>query len=153
MRGGQPIDVLPVLCGSYGHFVAGQADPAQDATIAAFVAAVRPALAGRRAVVIAAGDLSHVGPAFGGVPQGVTERARVAMADDAIIERMCAGDAEGFFAAIQRVGDRNNVCGLPPLYVALRLLAPARGARVAYDRCSADEEDTSFVSVGGVIFE
>jgi MEMO1 family protein len=153
MRGGQPINMLPVLCGGFSHFVAGQADLAHDPAIGAFVDALRPALAGRRAIVVAAGDLSHVGPAFGGAPQGVTERARVAMADDAIMRQMCAGDAAGFFAAIQRVGDRHNVCGLPPVYVALRLLAPATGERVAYDRCPADEEDTSFVSVGGVIFE
>jgi AmmeMemoRadiSam system protein B len=153
MRGGRPIDMLPVLCGSFAHFVSGAADPADDEKFSAFVDALRPALAGRRAIVVAAGDLSHVGPAFDGPPQGTNERARVAMADDTIIERMCTGEAAAFFASIQRIGDRNNVCGLPPIYLSLRLLAPATGERVAYDRCPADEADTSFVSVGGVVWD
>jgi hypothetical protein len=73
------------------------------------------------------------------------------MADGEIIDRACEGSADGFFKAIQRVGDRNNVCGLPPIHAALRLLEPVKGEQVAYDRCPADEHETSFVSISGVI--
>ena len=66
---------------------------------------------------------------------------------------MCAGDAEGFLAAIKRVQDRNNVCGVPPIYLALRMLGQVQGERVAYDRCPADEDGTSLVSVCGVVWK
>jgi AmmeMemoRadiSam system protein B len=152
MRGGQPCELVPVLCGSFGDFVRGEADPEQDPAMVAVVETLRQATAGRRALVVAAGDLSHVGPAFGGRPLGLVERARLQIADDELIERICAGDAQGFFAAIQRDGDRRNVCGLPPIYLALRVLSPVQGEQVAYDRCPADGNGTSLVSVCGVVW-
>jgi MEMO1 family protein len=152
MRGGRPCELVPILCGGYSDFVEGKASLEEDRTINATAEILRQAMAGRQAIVVAAGDLSHVGPAFGGQPLGIMERARLRVADDAIIAQMCAGDAQGFFSAIQQAGDRNNVCGLPPIYLALRILSPVQGERVAYDRCPADDKNTSFVSIGGVIF-
>jgi hypothetical protein len=69
-----------------------------------------------------------------------------------LIREIIAGDAEGFFQSISRVQDRYNICGLPPIYLALRLLSPTSGALVAYDRCPADVQGTSVVSVCGVLF-
>jgi AmmeMemoRadiSam system protein B len=103
-------------------------------------------------LIVASGDLSHVGPAFGGPPQDWVGRARLQKADDELIERMRAGDAHGFFEAIKWEEDRRNVCGLPPIYLALRVLSPVQGELVAYDRCPADERGTSLVSICGVLF-
>ena len=103
--------------------------------------------------MVAAGDLSHVGPAFGDEAVDLPGCVRLRVADQEIIDQMCAGDARGFFDAIQRVGDRNNVCGLPPVYLALRTLGTVQGEPIAYDRCPADDDDSSFVSVGGIIFK
>jgi AmmeMemoRadiSam system protein B len=155
MRGGEPCDVVPVLCGSFGHFVLGEVEtgPEHDSEISALVDALRQAMDGRRALVVAAADLSHVGPAFGGQPLDFVGRGRLQVADDEIIERMCAGDAEGFFATVKRDGDRRNVCGLSSIYLALRALSPTQGQQVAYDRCPADQNGTSLVSICGVLFE
>ena len=158
MRDGQPCELVPILCGSFGPFVAraaeadGPGGPGRDAALGALVDALRGALDGRRALVVAAADLAHVGPAFGGRPQGLVEQARLQSADEVLIERMRAGDAEGFFSAVASEGDRFNVCGLPPIYLALRTLQPVRGQQVAYDRCPADENDTSWVSICGMAF-
>ncbi len=153
MRQGEPCELLPVLCGSLQTFVQGEGVPQEDATLSALCATLREALAGRRTLLVAAADLSHVGPAFGGAPLGLVERARLLTADEELLGAVCAGDAAGFFAAIQRDGDRRNVCGLPPIYLALRLLEPVRGEQVAYERCPADERGTSWVSVCGVVWE
>jgi hypothetical protein len=142
---------VPILCGSFGHFVRGEADLERDPGVAALVDTLRGATVGRRVLVVAAADLSHVGPAFGGPAQGLIERARVQAADDELIERICAGDARGLFAAIGRDGDRRNVCGLPPIYLALRTLSPTQGERVSYDRCPADASGTSLVSICGIL--
>ncbi len=152
IRGGRPCEVVPVLCGSFGHFVAGQADPATDPDIAGLVAALKSAGEGRRVLVIAAADMAHIGPAFGGEPVNATGTAALAEADAALLDRMAAGDAAGFFAALKAVGDRNNVCGLPPVYLALRLLSPAGGVTLGYDQCPADDLGTSFVSVAGLLW-
>lgn len=152
MRQAQPCELVPILCGSFQAFVQGEGAPEGDPTLTALCATLREAMAARRALVVAAADLSHVGPAFGGTPLGLVERARLQTADEELLAAVCAGDAAGFFTAIQRDGDRRNVCGLPPIYLALQLLAPARGEQVAYERCPADERGTSCVSVCGVVF-
>jgi MEMO1 family protein len=151
VREGQPCEVVPILCGSFNCFVRGEGRPVHDPIIQALTDTLKQSIAGRRTLVVAAADLAHVGPAFGGTPQGLMERAYLQAADEALIEQMCAGSAEGFFEAIKRQGDRYNICGLPPIYLALRVLGTTMGQKVAYDRCPADENGTSLVSICGVL--
>ncbi len=153
MRDAEPCEIVPVLCGAFERFAQGQAQPDTDPTLNAFIDACRQALAGHRVLIVAAADLAHIGPAFGGPPVGLVERARLQTADDEIIKHACAGDAEGFFATIQRERDRFNVCGVPPIYLTLRLLSPVQGQQVAYLRCPADEAGTSLVSICGIVFK
>jgi AmmeMemoRadiSam system protein B len=145
-------EVVPILCGSFARFTSGLADAAEDDRINRIVAILREKMLGRRTIVVAAADLAHVGPAFGGVPVDLAGRGNLQESDAELIEKMCAGDAEGFLAAITSVDDRNNVCGVSPIYLALRTLAGAPGHFVAYDRCPADEHGTSLVSICGVVF-
>ncbi len=152
IRSGNPCSLLPVLCGSLNGFIAAGADPASDSGLSQGIQRIREYITGKRALIVAAGDLAHVGPAFGGPPLDRSRRDELQAADMALIERICAGDAAGFYQAINRVGDQYNVCGLAPIYLALRLLAPAEGQLVDYDLCPADETDTSVVSVCGVVF-
>lgn len=153
IREGQSCQLVPMLCGSFDDFVQGEAEPEQDPAMNALVRAVKQTMARGQALVVAAGDLSHVGPAFGGQPLGIVERARLQMADNELIELICAGDAEGFYERIKREKNRYNVCGLPPIYLALRMLSPVQGEQVAYHRCPADEKGTSLVSVCGILLK
>jgi AmmeMemoRadiSam system protein B len=154
MRDGQPCQVVPILCGSFHHFVQGQADPATDATLNATLDALRSAIAGRRVVVVGAADLAHVGPAFSDPsPIDHIQYARLQAADEILIQTITDGDADAFFRTIAAEGDRRNVCGLPPIYLTLRLLnGQGRGELTGYERCPADGQNTSFVSVCGVVF-
>ena len=153
IRGGEPCEMVPILYGSFAQFLREEGSPGQDSTITALVDSLAEATRGRRALFVASADLAHVGPAFGGAPLDFAGRARLQAADDEIIEIACAGDAEGFFQAIKSTGGRYNVCGLAPIYLTLRLLAPTSGERVAYDRCPADDRGTSLVSICGVVLE
>jgi predicted class III extradiol MEMO1 family dioxygenase len=103
-------------------------------------------------LIVAAADLAHVGPAFGGRPVDMVGRGRLQAADETLIDHMRRGNAEGFLSEIQRVEDRNNVCGVPPIYLALRFLQPTYGELVGYDRCPADRQGTSLVSICGILF-
>ncbi len=158
MRGGEPVEMVPILTGSFSDFILGSSDPTRDALLTQFLAALREQIArsGRRVLVVASGDLSHVGPAFGGAPvtDGVdgSGRAQIADADAELVQQLSAGDAAGFFAAIQRVQDRNNVCGVAPFYLMLRLLGDVEGHLSAYDQCAADPQNTSLVSICGMVF-
>jgi len=150
IRQGEPCQLVPILCGSFQPFIQGEADPAENPAIAATVNTLKEVLAARHGYVVIAGDLAHVGPAFGGPPVDLIARSRLQASDEELIERICAGDAAGFMAKIKETGDRNQVCGVPPIYIALRLLAPTRGEKVAYERCPADPQGTSWVSICGL---
>lgn len=152
-REGRSIEVAPILCGSFAHFVAGQAGPAQDERFEKALRVLGQAVTARRTIVVAAADLAHVGPAFDGQPVREEGKRMLREADDAMLRQMAAGSAQGFFEALKSIEDHNNVCGLPPIYLALRLLGNTRGHTVAYDQCSADEQDASWVSVAGMVWE
>lgn len=152
IRDGQPVELLPILVGSFGDFTRRGGTPDHDAELNALLDVLKRATHGRRVLVVASGDMAHVGPAFDGQPLDMAGKRAIRASDDGLIGCMEAGDARGFFKAIQRVGDENNICGLPPLYLALRLLGDTTGERVAYDQCPADDHGTSIVSVGGVVF-
>jgi AmmeMemoRadiSam system protein B len=164
MRSGEPCDIVPVLCGSFRHCIQGDVFAAEDMGIQAFTETFRRVTAGQKVLVVAAADLAHIGPAFGGHPVDMVGRARLQAADDALIEQINGGDADGFLTEIQRVEDCYHVCGVPPIYLALRLLQAdrvhpadsvhpaAQGELVAYDRCPADGQGTSMVSICGIIF-
>lgn len=153
MRGGQPVELVPILTGSFGHFVREGASPLQDFKLRTLLEVLKQATRGRRVLVIASGDLSHVGPAFDGEPLDQAAKTALTAEDHGVIERLCAGDAEGFYSIIQRVEDRHNVCGLSPVYLTLKLLENAEGEHVAYAVCPADEAETSVVTVCGVVLE
>ena len=153
MRAGEPCNLVPILCGGFHHFLYNGAYPNDDSTIAGVIEVLQQVTRGRRAVVIASGDLAHVGPAFGGAPLTAATRAQLQVADQTLLNHMRAGDVEGFFSEIRRIRDGNNVCGVAPIYLTMRTLAATTGEPVGYAVCPADEVDTSVVTVGGMIFQ
>jgi AmmeMemoRadiSam system protein B len=152
VRDGEPVPLLPVLCGHFGDFVEGTADPARHGPFAAALDVLRPVMASRRTLVVAAADLAHSGPAFGD-PYGLDfiARAQLHNADERLLSTVYAGDAAAFFQVLKAEGDRRHVCGLPPIYLALRLLGDARGEPAGYALCPADTKEMSFVTIAGVI--
>jgi AmmeMemoRadiSam system protein B len=151
VRDRQPIELVPILCGSFQHFISTPFEPATDPTFAQTLSTLNKALDRRTVLIVAAGDLAHVGPAFGdAIPVDFHGRARLAASDDALIDTICAGDAEAFYRQIETENDRRNVCGLAPIYLMLRMLGKTSGERAGYDRCPADQNSTSWVSICGV---
>ncbi len=151
IRGGEPVPLVPILCGHFGDFVAGEEDPARHEPFAQAVEVLRREMEGKRALVVAAADLAHVGPAFGGQPLDFIARARLQQADQRLLQTVYAGDATAFFENLKAEGDRRNVCGLPPIYLTLRLLEGVRGEAAGYALCPADPQGLSWVTIAGVI--
>ncbi len=151
IRRGEAVPLVPILCGHFGEFVAGEADPMSYQAFAQAVAVLRGAMTGRRALVVAAADLAHVGPAFGGRPLDFIAQAQLRRADRQLLQTVYAGDATAFFANLKAEGDRRNVCGLPPIYLTLRLLEGVRGEAAGYALCPADPQGLSWVTIAGVI--
>ncbi len=152
MRGGQSVPVLPILTGSFQPFLGDSLPPAADPTLQTLLTTLPHLIAGHRTLIIASGDLAHIGPAFGGEPVDLIARADLRAHDDELISHLAAGDAESFWRFIAQRGDDKNVCGLAPFYLTLNLLGQVEGQRTGYAICPADEHNTSVVSVCGMVF-
>jgi hypothetical protein len=152
VRDGRPVPTVPVLCGHFGAFIEGRWDPAKHEPFTAAVDVLRAVMASRRTLVVAAADLAHVGPAFGD-PYGLdfVGRAQLRNADERLLRAVYVGDEAAFFEQLKAEHDRRHVCGLPPIYLTLRLLGEVGGEPAGYALCPADPQGVSFVSIAGVI--
>jgi AmmeMemoRadiSam system protein B len=150
---GRQCQVLPVLCGSFRQFIDRGESPSQSAHISATVETLKRVAARRQTLVVAAGDLAHVGPAFGD-PYSVdfAGRAKLASQDKRLMEIMSRGQAQDFYEEIRREDDRRHICGMPPIYIAQSVLSGVDGSSVGYAQCPASEDGSSVVSICGMIY-
>jgi AmmeMemoRadiSam system protein B len=153
IRGDDPCPIVPILTGSFHHFMIGQADIETETRYQAFVELLREEMRRRRTVVVAAGDLAHLGPAFDGLAMDPPAYAHMKAEDDILMQSICQGDAMTFFNLMQKGQHQRNVCGLSSFYFTLDVLGQSQGQTIAYDRCPADQTHTSFVSVCGLVLE
>jgi hypothetical protein len=80
------------------------------------------------------------------------QREQLRARDLESVELATNGDPRGFFAHVAEDLDARRVCGLGPLYSALRAMPRgARGERLHYDQC-VDPEDGSIVSHASLAF-
>jgi AmmeMemoRadiSam system protein B len=154
LLGDRQCELVPVLCGSFDELVRSAGSPAENSVLSSALAILQQAATSRSTIVVAAGDLAHVGPAFGDpYPVDLFQRAQVKAADERLMDHICSGDEEAFFEEVKASGDRTRVCGFPPIYLALRLLGEADGTVTGYAQCAADQQNGSFVSICGIVLE
>lgn len=153
IRDGQPCPIVPILCGSIDHFGFNDQKPADDDRLNTFIDTLKKATAGKQVLVVASGDLAHLGPAFDGAPIDKPGFTRIKIDDDRLLAPIFAGDADGFYDVIRQDKASRNVCGTSPFYLAMKIMGNVQGEFVSYDRCPADYQSTSFVSVCGVTFK
>ena len=149
---GREISALPILCGSFHHFIGGDSSPSDDDNLAAVLDVLRGAMERRNTLVIAAGDLAHVGPAFGdAVPLDDLAKTKLKTEDDASIAAIRSGSPQDFLDISVAESDARKICGLSPIYLMLRLLEGASGVHMGYDQCPADHNGGSIVSIAGAL--
>ena len=150
--GGRDCKMVPILLGSFHHFVVGESDPKDDEQLSSAIQYLKDATAGRKTLVIAAGDLAHVGPAFGD-SEALDDDAKrlLASRDEKSIDDILAGDADGFFQRSKEEGDSRKICGLSPIYMMLKQIGATSGEFLGYDQCPADADNGSVVSIAGAL--
>ena len=97
-------------------------------------------------------DWAHVGRRYGDpfpAEAGEGPLLAVEARDRARLERICAGDAEGFWRLL---GDDDPLkwCGTSPLYTLLRAVPGLEGRLLRYDQWNIDR--ASVVSFGAIAF-
>ena len=147
----RPLLIVPVLCGSLHRCVEERRSPAQAREIESFLTALCETMTAfeGRTMVVASADLAHVGPQFGD-PRPMTpgQLREVADVDREMLATVEAGDAENFFRSVARDGDRRRICGLPPIYAALRVLPGAWGRLLRYGQWPDPQGTVTFAAVG-----
>ena len=152
---GRDVPTLPILCGSLHEVVSGGSEAHGYGRFDDAIGYLEGVIRERRTLVIAAGDLAHVGPAFGDPsPVSGPGRTSLAAADARTIAAIDAGDAQAFLDISRAERDARKICGISPIYIALRLLHGSRGESLGYDQCPADSGGGSLVSiVGSILWE
>lgn len=149
-----PKPMVPILCGSFHHFVMNGHHPAQDDLLETAVATLQRATDGKKVLIVASVDFAHVGPAFGDdYIMDDTRRTALRQADHNLVQAIIRGDDASFYDQIATVEDRNKVCGFSSIYLMLRYLQGTEGVQVAYDHCPADDDNHSLVSIAGILLE
>jgi AmmeMemoRadiSam system protein B len=144
--------LVPILCGSFAHITNPDAVKADSNPIEKAIPVLKKVLQERKAIVVAAADLAHVGPNFGDdIPVDLVGKAKLGAEDSASLGAISRGDAGGFLQLSVEEMDKRRICGLPPIYMMLRLLDGAQGEILSYSQCPADQANASFVSIAGVL--
>jgi hypothetical protein len=140
-RQGATLPVLPILIGPL--------DTLPEAKLSAVVSTLQRVSRRKHTLVIAAGDLAHVGPAFNGPPVTAADLDLLRRDDETILMAL-NGQSDETLKTTLNLYTANNVCGSWPIYLAARILGSIRVEPLAYAACPADEQNTSFVSIAGV---
>jgi MEMO1 family protein len=152
---GPDIRILPILCGSYARSIYEGGMPEDDSNVERFLGSLGE-LAARessRLFWVLGIDMAHMGRRYGDRMTAVADRGEmldVADRDRARIERLNAGDAQGFWSLVQQNHDGLKWCGSSPVYTFLRAAPEARGTLERYEQWNID--DQSIVSFAGLSF-
>jgi AmmeMemoRadiSam system protein B len=151
------VPIVPVLCGSLQDFYGKS--PTGAAEIADMIESLATLLRvwEGETLLVASTDWSHLGPHFGDpgdVLAGDLQRAEAA--DRALLDRIMALDAEGFFEALSLDSNARRVCGAAPVYLLTRVLSSispsSRGKILDYRQCLSDDR-SRMVAVAAVAFD
>ena len=149
VAGREPKRLLPVLCGPHDTLL--DSSEGEGSEVWEAVDLLAEESRGGSTLVVAAGDLSHVGPAFGDpAPLDHAAKAGIRSSDEEWLRAACGGGAAGLREHVLRQGDPTRICGAGPIHYMVRMLGEARGSVVCYDQCPADEGFGSLVSIAGV---
>ncbi|HKZ08647.1 MAG TPA: AmmeMemoRadiSam system protein B [Methylomirabilota bacterium] len=143
----RPFTLVPILASFLHEAVWTGGAPEADPRVPRFLDALGATIAAssRRVCVIGGVDLAHVGPRFGdSEPNSPEFLAEVEREDRAMLDRVVARDAAGFYESVARDGDARRICGLSPIYAVLRALPAAQGRLLQYTQWPDPEGAVTF---------
>ena len=146
--------IVPVLCTSLMERIETESPPSTLPEVTAFIQAVRTEMEHRTGavLVVAGADMSHVGRKFATPdPLSPDYLDRVRREDGQALQAAEALDGEGFFHAVRRIGNRNNICSVTSIYTLLEVLGEGEGRLLGYD-LSVDEASDAAVGFAALNF-
>jgi hypothetical protein len=145
--------ILPITCNSFHQFIEAGSSPADDPRIGSFVSALKGLISAMRndIFLVASADLAHVGNRFGSsIPLDSVMLSSVLAKDKDMLQRVGAGDAEGFYSYVAAERDSRHICGLAPIYTLVKALETEAEL---IDHCYwYDQQEGSAVTFAGMSF-
>jgi AmmeMemoRadiSam system protein B len=152
---GPDVKILPVLCGPFAKSIYGSGSPEDDDNVKRFFGALGE-LDDRergRLVWVLGVDMAHMGARYGDRFEAIANEGRmseVGRRDESRMERINAGDADGFWDLVRQNHDDLKWCGSAPFYTFLRSIPNVRGELRKYEQWNIDAQ--SVVSFAGMSF-
>ena len=153
---GRPdVKAVPILCGPFAESLITGDSPENNEDVRRFFDALSEldAKYGDRLVWVLGIDLAHIGRRYGDEFEAREEKGpllETRRRDEERLERVCAGDAEGFFELVKPDCDDLRWCGYSPLYTFLSAVKGLSGKVLRYEQWNIDEQ--SVVSFAGMEF-
>lgn len=154
-RLGSNLKIVPILCGPFSESMTTGRPPETNESVLRFFEALRETAEnyGKRLFWVLGIDLAHLGRRYGDNFAARAEQGAmlgVRRSDQERLERVCAGDREGFFELVKAGHDELRWCGYSPLYTFLEAVPAASGQVLRYEQWNIDE--MSVVSFAGMEF-
>jgi MEMO1 family protein len=152
---GPDVKILPILCGPFGRSLYQGGNPEDTDGVRQFFDALgelHDREDGRLLWVLGV-DMAHMGARYGDEFEAIANEGRmaeVAVRDRARMDRINAGDADGFWDLVRENRDDLKWCGSAPFYTFLKSIPNLRGELLEYEQWNIDEQ--SVVSFAGMAF-
>ena len=147
---GPDISILPVLCGAHTRDI-----PEEEDNVRRFLGTLGDIAAREksRLLWVLGVDMAHMGQRYGDPFEALAhqnEMLAVGGDDRDRMDRMAAGDAQGFWERIGGSRDALKWCGSSPIYTFLKVCPEARGTLHHYEQWNIDP--ASVVTFAGMSF-
>jgi hypothetical protein len=154
-RYGPNVRIAPILCGPFAKSIYEGGMPEDDDGVRRFFGALGEIAARERDRItfVLGVDMAHMGRRYGdrfSAAAGRDEMMLVDARDRGRIERINAGDADGYWELVRERQDDLKWCGSAPFYTFLRTAGPLNGELRRYEQWNIDEE--SVVSFAAMAF-
>jgi AmmeMemoRadiSam system protein B len=153
---GPEVQILPILCGSFGKHISQGGFPEDDEDVKRFLGALEN-IAERendRLFGVLGVDMAHMGVRYGDHFAARADQEQMALVrerDELRIAQVMASDARGFWNLVgENRNDDLKWCGSSAIYSFMRAVPNARGTLRRYEQWNIDEK--SVVSFAGISF-
>lgn len=150
---GPDLRIVPVLCGSFLESILDGGRPEDDPGVRRVFEALTEMAADPDLLFVLGVDMAHMGRRYGDEFPAVAaqgEMEDVVARDHARIDRLNAGDADGFWKLVQENHDDLKWCGSAPFYTLARCVPGLTGTLRSYEQWNIDAQ--SVVSFAGIEF-
>jgi AmmeMemoRadiSam system protein B len=145
--------ILPILAGSIYEFIDSGEQPTDNSSLNNQINIIKECVYAKypNAVIIASGDLAHIGKRFGDDFAAREQLELIKTEDMDLIESLKNCNAEEYLGKIIATKDNRKVCGTAPFYALLKIANPEKGTFLDYNQWD-DFMTESAVSYASICF-